>query len=602
MKRCFLALALLGMVAGLAHAEFVIIRVNLGVAPAPVKKDPMNPMGFVPIPPGGIGKGPMGPGKGPMPVAKAEDSIIPLTLVAIVEYEKAGIYPATNRYYFGHKWSGRAQGGIMPTYLWADDRVVQFKFMKHQSLAQAAKARREDFNKKKDRTPQDYLDRADWALTHGLLDEKDVGFKYYMEELAKTDVKDAAAAEALKAYKQVRDGLDKKPERDDAAVAWKQRYELKSYASDHYLMLYDMPTNTAPPDVTSRVDRLEKNYQMFFYWFALRGKSLPLPKQRLVAFLVDSPIDFWKYHEACDKAPMAADGFFVRRDNIIVLSTERLDEQAVTFNAHMKGLIQAGWNPKNLLKGIRPRDKMQMNIDEVDYAQTMVLVQKVLQEEAEVAAVSHEGTRQLLAATGFLPRTVALPDWVQYGLPSVWDTCKYDPVLGTGAFWHGFGLPSWTHLVHYKVMEANKDLPPPDQALLAVLNDLDFLRARFMRQPEYIMKARTMAWALCYFLAQRHLDGLQRYGQELSALPRDLELDGDVTIAAFTRAFKLTDASGQVDQAKFRNFANEWAKYMEIVQPPMDQKVWRMLVLDEAQKAYKEFKEKQAGMKPAGAP
>jgi len=599
MKRCFLALTLLGMVAGLAHAEFVIIRVNLGVAPAvPDKKDPNNPMGGVPIPPGGIGKGPTGPGKGP--VAKAEEPIIPLTLVAIVEYEKAGISRTTNRYYFGHKWSGRAQGGVLPTALWADDRVVQFKFMKHQSLAQAAQARKDDFNKKKDRVPSDYLDRADWALTHGLLDDKDKGFKFYMEELAKTDVKDAAAAEIVKAYKQVRDGLDKKPVKDDAAMAWKQRYDLKAMPSDHYVMLYDMQTNTVPPDVNSRLERLEKNYQQFFYWFALRGKTPPMPDRRLIAFLVDSPADFLKYHDACDQVPMVADGFFVRRDNIIVLSTERLDEQAVTFNAHMKGLIQAGWNPKNLLKGIRPRDKM---VDEIDYAQTMVLVQKVLQEEAEAAAVGHEGTRQLLAATGLLPRTVALPEWVQYGLPSVWDTCKYDPVLGTGAFWHGFGLPSWTHLVHYKVMEANKDLPAPELSLLAVLNDLDFRRARLMRQPEHIMRARTMAWALCYFLAQRHLDGLERYGQELAALPRDLDLETDVTIGAFARAFKLTDASGAIDQVKFRNFANEWSKYMEIVQPPMDQKVWRTLVLDEAQKAYKEFKDKQAGItKPVGAP
>jgi len=112
-----------------------------------------------------------------------------------------------------------------------------------------------------------------------------------------------------------------------------------------------------------------------------------------------------------------------------------------------------------------------------------------------------------------------------------------------------------------------------------------------------------MAWALCYFLAQRHLDGLERYGQELAALPRDLDLETDVTIGAFARAFKLTDASGAIDQVKFRNFANEWSKYMEIVQPPMDQKVWRTLVLDEAQKAYKEFKDKQAGItKPVGAP
>jgi hypothetical protein len=227
-------------------------------------------------------------------------------------------------------------------------------------------------------------------------------------------------------------------------------------------------------------------------------------------------------------------------------------------------------------------------VDEIDYAQTMVLVQKALQEEAEIAAVSHEGTRQLLAATGILPRTVSLPEWVQYGLPSVWDTCKYDPLLRTGAFWSGFGLPSWTHVAHYKVLEAGKELPAPEQALTAVLTDLDFRLARFLRDPERGMKARTMAWALCYFLAQRQLDGLERYGHELSALPRDLDFDSSVTLGAFARAFKLTDANGALDPAKYRAFASEWMKYMEIVQPPMRE------IMDEAQKAYKEFKTKQA--------
>jgi hypothetical protein len=597
MKRCFLALALLGMVAGLAHGEFAIIRVNLGVAP--LEKDTKDPKGV-------IGKMPAGGTDKKGPIAKEKDPIIPLTIVAIVEYEKIGRSKTSGRIMIVHKWSVKQAANLLPTVLWSDDppRIVETKFTKFagatkdiHSLAQAAKARRDEFAKKRDRIPSDYLQPADWALTNGLLDDKDVGFKFYMEELAKTDVKDEAAAQIVKAYKQVRDGLEKKPSRDDDAIAWKKAYDLKALPSDHYVMLYDTPANQAPPDVTSRLDRLEKNYQQFFYWFALRGKSLPMPDRRLIAFLVDQPTDFLQYHKACDQVPMAADGFFVRRDNLIVLSTERLDQQSVTLNAHMKSLFQGGWNFKNLVKGIRPVPRTPEELDQIDYAQTMALVQKALQEEAEIAGVSHEGTRQLLAATGILPRTVALPDWVQYGLPSVWDTCKYDPVFRTGAFWHGFGLPSWRHVIHYKVLEANKELPTPEQALQAVLSDEQFQRARFMHDPEITMKARTMSWALCYFLAQRHLDGLLRYGQELSALPRDLDLDSSVTIGAFARALKLTDANNQLDEAKFRNLANEWAKYMEIVQPPMRE------VMEDAQKAYKEFKDKRAGLnKLAGTP
>src|SRR5438132_799386 len=48
--------------------------------------------------------------------------------------------------------------------------------------------------------------------------------------------------------------------------------------------------------------------------------------------------------------------------------------------------------------------------------QTLALVQKILEEESERTTITHEGTRQLLAASGVLPRSVQAPDWVQYGL------------------------------------------------------------------------------------------------------------------------------------------------------------------------------------------
>jgi hypothetical protein len=615
MKRCLLALALLGIIAGLAHAHFVVIRVNLGVPPDPPKKDPMNPMNPMNpgvIPPGGIGYGKKmpgpGPGPGPGQVAKEQQATdTPLTIVVVVEYEKIGKVQrdlTTFRPYIGHKWSGKQQGNMLPTYLWSDDKVVQLTFRQHQSLAQQAKNRRDDFNKKRDKSPKDYLDCASWALANGLLDDKDVGFKHYMAELEKTEVKDQPAADILKAYKQVRDAMAKRPSRDDAAIVWKSRYSLKSVPSDHYVLLYDAQTNSAPPEVNSRLDRLEKNYQEFFYWFALRGKALPVPDYRLVGFLVDSPADFRQYHSAFDSPSMAADGFFSRRDNLMVLTTERLDEPSIIFNSHLKSLFQTGWNPKQLLQGLRPRAlagaggaAVLVDPNDADYAQTMVLVQKVLQEEAEAASISHEGTRQLLAATGpdaltpFLPRTVALPEWLQYGLPSVWDTSKYDPVLRSGAYWYGFGLPNWNHVVQYKVLEADKQIEAGEMPALlqAVLTDYDFrLAAQNPRNPEMIARARTMSWALCHFLVHRHLDGLERFSKELGALPRDLEFDRSVTLNCFARAFKLTDAKNQLDDGKFRNFAKEWKAYMEIVQPPMREQV------EEGQKAYKEFKEKQA--------
>lgn len=592
MKRCFLALALLVAIAGLAHAEFIIIRVNLGVPPEQPKDKNPNPMGVpnpnpmgMPIPPGGIGKVRPGPGgpkmegpvKGGVPAVEPEPST-PLTIVAIAEYEKIAKSPANLRYYLVQKWNKKVGGQQLVTGLWNDDRVVQVRFLKYPTLDQQVKSKREEFNRNRDKKPADYLANAEWALTSGRLDE----FKTYMDDLAKTDTKDARAVEVLKAYKQVTENLQKTPGRDDPAIAWRSRLDAKAARSEHYVMLYDAPSVNPPRDVTSRLDRLEKNYQQFFYWFAMRGRVLPMPDRKLVAFLVDTPNDFKAYHAAFDRQPLVADGFYARRDNLIVLSTHRVDEQSVILDAHLKEFFKNGWNEEALLRGERPRGK---EVDEIDYAQTMAFVQRLLREESEAATISHEGTCQLLAATGLLPRTVVAPEWVQYGLPSVWHTAKFDPILRTGAFWHGFGTPDWTHLVHFKALEAAKELPNAQQALEMVLTDQDFRRARLNRDAEQMLRARTMAWALCYFLVSRHLDSLQRYSQELSALPRDLELDDAVTILCFARAFKLTDANGQIDQAKFRNFANEWYKFIEITPAPMRDS------LDEAQKALKELKE-----------
>ena len=85
-----------------------------------------------------------------------------------------------------------------------------------------------------------------------------------------------------------------------------------------------------------------------------------------------------------------------------------------------------------------------------------------------------------------------------------------------------------------------------------------------------MLKARTMAWALTYYLMQRRLDGLTRYCQELATLPRDLEFDEDVLLASFARAFDLVDASkpNEVNPSKFRDLAFDW--YHEITNTPIE--------------------------------
>ena len=87
----------------------------------------------------------------------------------------------------------------------------------------------------------------------------------------------------------------------------------------------------------------------------------------------------------------------------------------------------------------------------------------------------------------------------------------------------------------------------------------------------YDRQARTLAWALAYFLAQRELPSLRRYYQELASLPRELELDETALLGCFARAFGLEDAKNPngVDEDKMANLAAQWFRFLGQVALPI---------------------------------
>src|SRR5262249_33020260 len=148
--------------------------------------------------------------------------------------------------------------------------------------------------------------------------------------------------------------------------------------------------------------------------------------------------------------------------------------------------------------------------------------------DGELAAVTHEGTRQLVAATGLLPRNVATPHWLQFGLGSFFETPK-------GAFWPGTGAPSWTYLVKWKYWDDHKKLGDPQDTLQSVISDKLFRQALPSKDHAQWNKPRTMAWGLTYFLMKGRLEKTLRFFKELSELPRDMEFDEDVYVGCFMR-------------------------------------------------------------------
>jgi hypothetical protein len=313
-----------------------------------------------------------------------------------------------------------------------------------------------------------------------------------------------------------------------------------------------------------------------------------VPERRLLAVIVADPKEFAEKQKAWGSLPLVGDGFLPRRDNVMVLSAEHLNEnfallrknnQEMVKKVSRQALLSGSIWPQRTFKTIKgrltPQDQAIFKKDyqevwqhaaSIAYMQTLVLVEKALAVEAERATISHEATRQLLFATGLLPRNVEVPEWIQYGLSSFFET-------PTGAFYPGVGLPSWSNLIDFKYHRKKSKLGTAKDVLLDLVSDRYFLQAResaknldaSRSRPDHLVNkakddqeiARSTAWALVYFLAKEgKLDTLLKYSRELDRLPRDLELSPRVLRSCFTRAYGLPDN-------RLQEIATEWFTGME---------------------------------------
>jgi hypothetical protein len=443
----------------------------------------------------------------------------------------------------------------------------------------------------KEKTPENLRELARWVLNNGKVDE----FPKIMDDLASVDPDDSAVV----AYKKVKTDMDRKITKDDpAAYYWQNKlgnYKVKldSDKYPHYVLLY--PSSSAKsdaPEVENRLKRLEENYRAFFYWFALKGKALPVPDQRLVAILVDKPEEYQDYRKAFDNIVSADDGFYARRENLVFFSATPLDEGYDALDKSMKDLWQGKWKRSALIdgsytKGVDP----QADAVTIVRNQVKTLLLQALESESELAAVSHDGTLQLASVTGLVPRAVSAPEWVQFGTGSFFETPK-------GAWWQGTGAPSHLYLKKFKDWEKNKKLDTPAETTLKkVITDEYFREARKLNQDAAWMKARTMTWALTYYLAEQHLDKLVDYYQQLGNLPRDMEFDEEILTGCFARAFKLGDKDNpnQPRSEALKGLAKDWYDYMSQVQLENGQ------ALKEADEAQESKREKARAKRSAPA-
>ena len=432
--------------------------------------------------------------------------------------------------------------------------------------------------------PAARLALADWCLKHGRVqpDGKLTDFVTTMDQFAQDEPKHPAAIAYLQVKKELaaattlakpngtRDGLLKE-------------YKAVNLANSPHYTAYHKHSNEEPPEVRTRLRELEKAHQTFYYWYALRGLALPVPKERLPVIVAFQEDEFKHLNGLLSENPVNGDSFVGRRDGILVLSSKRRDAQYAALERHTNPFWSEGINRKEVLVNALTAfpQKYQGNPYVKGTLEALALVQLVMETDAERAAITRDGSSQLLHASGLLPRSVVAPEWVQFGMGSFFETPVMSPYVSAGGASSEY-LPLWKEMKKAKLFGKTSENPKfdPAETLRLVVTDSYFRQAQKEGTYSSLRRARATSWGLAYFLAHGNnkldgskatLDGLQKYFKELAKMPRDMELDEDALLYSFCKSFGLLDDNGKADtkSAKFQIFATTWVTFLEQEEPEL---------------------------------
>jgi hypothetical protein len=607
MKRWLLAAAASLLAIEAALADYVIIIANVGGQKAGGgDKGPMGGPGV-----GGPMGGPMGgpahggPGGGPMfgGTGGFEQAVdvepVPQLVAGVLEMDnlnlnlqqfKQGAQPVV----LYHRWGGGAHifDGDVAIKNLDKLNVGVFLFSKSTQGFVPLPNIQKRFDEEKGKmppkpTPDRVLALAEWALQHGLVEQ----FQAVMDKFAEEEKSHQAAV----AYVKVREGLKTKPPANKAGWRARPPEGFREVAGDHYVVwhnLADPAKGNVFDEVRPRLNRLEHALKVYYYWWALRGVELPLPKEKMLAILdkdadsfrghhelfaakrngtglpVEVKAEIRRHHEAFTDGPEVAGGFYSRRENVVVLSDKRLDAAYTGLEGATNGIWETVGAPHEVMRGEKwdPRKNLMdqtYKITQSD-AEMKALLLRVLENDAERAGASHNASRQLVIASGLLPANVAAPEWVQFGLGSFFETPLGSPWLSPTA-------PSTLHLPELRRLKKETDKKgghgleeKPVDTLRMVVTDGYFRQT--LQRPDKVAalkKARATAWGLTYYLMYNRRDGFQKFLAELSRQPRDMEIDDDVLLACFARSFGCWDQAKQrPDMDALAGLATSWYKAM----------------------------------------
>jgi hypothetical protein len=575
---------------GLGWADYFILVANVGQSNI-LTTDPMKGTGP------GIGMGPMTPpmlppmGRPPIGTgvpSETGDDVTPQLVLTTVEYEgtlstaQAKNFVADGQTHkFKHHWgqtmllspkqmSMSGNQGKVHVVAWVpleqDPKTGVTKTLGIPSLTARYTRRSQDAFKDKG-DAANVLELAKWTLRHGMVDK-------YVEVMEKFGAENKTRPE-YDNFQKVQAALSKATK--DPSGPWKEYLQRDKQVerSAHYVLYHDLQNlGTDAGEARVRLERLETNLRIYYFWFALNGYVLPVPEERIPVAMLSNNLT--QEQKKLGATAIEADGFLARREGLAFLSSRRWDENYDLLEKFSTSRL-SGRDRQELLK---PR-KDPKDIDD-QQAMTLGLMLKAMEIQGEIASSSHNGTRQLLFASGLLPRNVHAPDWLLSGMGSFFETPVDAPwPMPTG--------PNVTQLATLKKLKEKGliDKSNPKDTLRKVVTNAYFREVEVLltqAEKETIRstkiaglktareRAEATAWAMVYFLAggdrvattDKNRDGLMRYFKELSAMPRDLELDEDTLWVCFAKAFGAWDSARQaVKEEVLENLAKQWYAKME---------------------------------------
>jgi hypothetical protein len=385
----------------------------------------------------------------------------------------------------GNRMMDSIQHKYGKTFIFADNSSIQIFPIQRVTLENEVRLRHNAWIK--NRVLSDGYRLCRDALTHGMLKE---AFEY-SRELAnqveiKKDVKPPQdVAEFVAAFKTFESTIDNPPAKAGNASDWQKRVNGEAVTdSTHYSIIH--PRDIPPEEINRRLETLEKNFKAFYLWHAMSRKALPLPQSRLVVILPKTASDVERMRNGLDGSDVISDATFAKLHNVVVMSPERLDLNSRAFQNLVAPLWRDGYAREELIRGIAPKNVATKTAEDHARAMMLALVDKALEDEADFAALTREGSRQLYIASGQLPQNVNLPEWVENGSASLFQKPKGPLFLKEGnrnimtvSMSAGYGSPNFHYRRYFQMMDRSGKLNPNRSDLLVnTISDLYFEAAR----------------------------------------------------------------------------------------------------------------------------